>query len=376
MPVPPGAANVTGAVAPTTAERPAVALLTATRRAVTRALAEDMGEIGDLTSRATVPAGMLGEAEIVAREPGVISGLAAVVETFAALDPRVVVEVHVADGESVLRDQVIAVLRGPMRSLLTGERTALNFLSHLSGVATATAELQALIEGTGCSIRDTRKTTPGLRLLEKAAVRDGGGENHRIGLYDAILVKENHLLAAGGVAEAIQRLRRANPEVPVQVEVETVEQVWRLLELGINDILLDNFSVEEVRHASARVDGRARLEVSGNLDARTVRAYAEAVGPGGRLAVGSITHSSPSLDLALDVVESSLPEPLRRALAAEAPKKNSALAQLFESAESAAEPEMPSTVGEHALADDEGDSEDDASPRKHGPFRQRRNRGD
>jgi nicotinate-nucleotide pyrophosphorylase (carboxylating) len=372
------------------------ALAKATRRAVTRALAEDLGDRGDLTSRATVPASLLGEAEIVARAPGVISGLAAVVETFAAVDPRIEVEVHVADGDRVIEDQVIAVVTGPMRALLAGERTALNFLGHLSGVATATANLQDLIEGTGCTIRDTRKTTPGLRLLEKAAVMDGGGGNHRLGLYDAILVKENHIVAAGDVKTAVENLRRANPAVAVQIEVESVEQIWQLLELDITDILLDNFSVEQVRHAASRVDGRAHLEVSGNLDADSVRAYAEAVGPGGRLAVGAITHSALQLDVALDVVETRPGNPLARLSRSQAPSP--ADADTAQSRDLFGGPSQGASVdGLAAPAADGTDGADDtgrgssvgevwgelsaddgarASSWRSSPFRHRRQRGD
>ncbi len=274
----------------------------ATRRAVTRALAEDLGERGDVTSRATIPASLVGEAEVVAREGGVVSGLGAMVETFASVDARIKVELHADNGTPVIADQVIATITGPVRGILAAERTALNFLGHLSGIASATADLQSLIADTGCQIRDTRKTTPGLRLLEKAAVRDGGGGNHRIGLDDAILVKDNHLLAAGGIGPAIAALRANNPGLAVQVEVEDVDQLRELLDEGITDILLDNFTVDEVVHAVSRVDGRASLEASGNLDATTVRAYAEALGEGGRLAVGAITHSASQLDVALDMI--------------------------------------------------------------------------
>ncbi len=278
-------------------------LTKATRRAVTRALAEDLGDRGDLTSRATVPASMLVEGEVVARRAGVVSGLGAMVEAFAAVDDRIHLEVHTDNGGRVIEDQVIATVHGPARSVLAAERTALNFLGHLSGIATETARFQALLEGTGVTVRDTRKTTPGLRLLEKAAVRDGGGGNHRIGLFDAVLVKDNHIQAAGGIAKVIEGLRAVAPDVAVQVEVEDVTQIRELLDHGITDILLDNFTVEEVRHAVARVDGRAALEVSGGINAGNIRDYAEALGEGGRIAVGAITHSAPQLDVALDVVE-------------------------------------------------------------------------
>jgi nicotinate-nucleotide pyrophosphorylase (carboxylating) len=270
----------------------------ATRRAVGRALAEDLGDRGDVTSLATVPAGMRGTADLVARADGIVAGVDAVRATFEQVDPRVEVELIVGDGDEVVRGDILGTIAGPLRSILTGERTALNFLGHLSGIATRTRALVDAVAGTGCAVRDTRKTTPGLRLLEKAAVKAGGGHNHRIGLYDAILVKDNHIAAAGGIAAAIAGAQRRG-DTHLQVEVADLDQLDVALRMGVTDILLDNFTPDEIRAAVRRVGGRAALEASGTITADTVRDYA--VTGVDRVAVGAITHSAPTLDIALDV---------------------------------------------------------------------------
>lgn len=266
---------------------------------VARALAEDLGDAGDVTTTATVPEGRPGRAEVVARADGVLAGVDALAEVYAQVDPAVDVEVHLGDGAAVARGVVVATVVGPLRSLLTGERVALNLLCHLSGVASRTRVFVDAADGTGVAIRDTRKTTPGLRMLEKAAVAAGGGSNHRVGLFDELLVKDNHVLAAGGAGPAARAAVAGSGGRPVQVEVSRLDQIDEVLAAGVKDLLLDNFSVEEVREAVAHVAGRARLEASGTITLDNLRAYA---GAGvDRIATGSITHSAPWLDLAMDV---------------------------------------------------------------------------
>jgi nicotinate-nucleotide pyrophosphorylase (carboxylating) len=267
---------------------------------VRAALREDLGRAGDLTTEAIVPADALGEARIVAREPGVISGIFVVERVFAVLDPRVAVRVAVPDGGRVEPGTLVAVIAGPLRAILTGERTALNLIGRLSGIASATARLVAQVAGTRATIVDTRKTTPGLRALEKAAVRDGGGSNHRFGLDDAILIKDNHVAVAGGIAPAIEAARRrAGHLVKIEVEVDTLDQLDQALEARADIVLLDNFSLDDLREAVRRAAGRALLEASGRIDEATV-------GPVARTGVdlissGALTHSVRVLDLGLDI---------------------------------------------------------------------------
>jgi nicotinate-nucleotide pyrophosphorylase (carboxylating) len=282
--------------------RPAVSdadLAEAGRRVVAEALAEDLGDRGDVTSRATVPPGATGAARLVARADGVVCGVDLVRETFAQVDAAVRVDLTVADGDTVARGDVLGEVIGPLASVLTGERTALNLLTHLSGVATATRRLVDAVAGTGCDVRDTRKTTPGLRLLEKHAVRVGGGVNHRVGLHDALLVKDNHVAAAGSVTAAVTAALANADGLPVQVEVASLDELDEALAAGADDLLLDNFTPAEVRVAVERVAGRATLEASGTIDHTTARAYAETGVD--RVAVGAITHSARVLDIALDV---------------------------------------------------------------------------
>jgi nicotinate-nucleotide pyrophosphorylase (carboxylating) len=275
------------------------------RAVVRRALDEDLDVGGDVTSMATVSPEAVGQGTVVARSDGVVAGLSLVALVYDHLDPRVSVETLVADGERVRRGQPLAHLAGPLRSLLTGERTALNLLTHLSGVATLTAEYVAAVEGTGCVVRDTRKTTPGLRLLEKAAVRAGGGSNHRVGLSDALLVKDNHVAAAGGVGPATRAALAGAEGRHVQVEVDSMIELDEALDAGARDVLLDNFDVETTRRAVEHVrrreaaDGPILLETSGGVTLATAREYAETGVD--RIAIGALTHSAPQLDIALDV---------------------------------------------------------------------------
>ena len=280
----------------------------ATRRAVARALAEDLGEDGDVTGLATIPPGMTGTADLVAREDGVLCGTALVAGVFDQVDGRVDVSFEAADGDQIAAGQVVGRISGPLRAILAGERTALNFCCHLSGIATRTRAFADAVAGTGCVVRDTRKTTPGLRILEKYAVHTGGGANHRIGLYDALLVKDNHIVAAGSVTAAVHgALDRAHGR-HVQVEVSSMAELEEALEAGAIDILLDNFAPDEIRQAVSRVAGRASLEASGTIRLDTVREYAQAGVD--RVAVGAITHSAPWLDLALDLDTEGLSRPL------------------------------------------------------------------
>lgn len=271
----------------------------AIRRAATRAIAEDLGDRGDLTSIATVPADRDGAADFTVRRGGVIAGLDVAREVFRQVDPRVTFAAMAADGDQVDAGDVIATVEGSLRSILTAERTALNFLGHLSGIATQTRAYTEAVAGTGAVVRDTRKTTPGLRLLDKAAVAAGGGSNHRVGLYDAILVKDNHVVAAGGVGEAAQAAMKGAHGRHVQVEVTSLDQIDEVLRAGVKDVLVDNFAPDEVAQAVRRIAGRARVEASGTITLDTIRDYAEAGAD--RIACGALTHSAPWLDIALDV---------------------------------------------------------------------------
>ncbi len=262
---------------------------------VARALAEDVGD-RDVTSEATVPEGARARAEITQKAPGVVFGLEPAEEAFRALDRDVVVG-RLTD-EGVWRDGgPVLSAEGSARAILSAERTALNFLQRLSGVATMTARCVRAVEGTGAKILDTRKTTPGLRALEKAAVAAGGGTNHRAGLYDAFLIKENHAALAGGVGEAVRRARARWPELPLEVECRTPADIDDALRAGAPRLLLDNMTVEELRAAVRQVDGRAELEASGGV---TLDALREIAGTGVQfISVGALTHSAPALDLSL-----------------------------------------------------------------------------
>ncbi len=263
---------------------------------VRRALAEDIGD-GDLTSQAAVPAGTMAVATIRQKGPGVVYGLEAAKIAFLALDPDVGLEQLGPEGE--WREPPSPVLRatGDARALLAAERTALNFLQHLSGVATLTARCVSAVAGTGAQILDTRKTTPGMRTLEKAAVVAGGGVNHRFGLYDMVLIKENHAAIAGGVGVAVRAAAEAFPDVPLEVECSTRAEVDEALEAGATRIMLDNMGPDELRATVVHVDGRARLEASGGIVFDTLRAHAETGVDW--ISIGALTHSAPALDLSL-----------------------------------------------------------------------------
>ena len=263
---------------------------------VARALAEDVGD-GDVTSQATVPAGTRAVATITQKAAGVVFGLDAAEATFRALDPGVRLER--LGPEAQWREPPAPVLHatGDARALLGAERTALNFLQRLSGVATLTARCVRAVEGTGAQILDTRKTTPGLRALEKAAVAAGGGVNHRRGLHDMLLIKENHATMAGGVATAVRAASEAFPDLPLEVECSTLAEVDEALAAGATRILLDNMGPAELRAAVVHVAGRARLEASGGIGFDTLRAHAETGVDW--ISIGALTHSAPALDLSL-----------------------------------------------------------------------------
>jgi nicotinate-nucleotide pyrophosphorylase (carboxylating) len=273
------------------------------REVVTRALAEDVGQ-GDLTTLAVIPADARAEALVVMREPGVVAGLPVLEAVFTAVAPTIMVKRCVAEGDPVAAGAILARVAGSARAILTGERVALNLLQRLCGIATLTARYVAAVRGLPARILDTRKTTPGLRALEKYAVRAGGGANHRFGLYDAIMLKDNHLalLAANGVdlGAALARARAAaGPMVRIEVEAETVEQARAAAEAGAELILLDNMRPALLREAVAAVAGRARLEASGGITLETVRAVAETGVD--YISVGALTHSARALDIGLDM---------------------------------------------------------------------------
>jgi len=263
---------------------------------VREALAEDVGG-GDATTLATVDAGARARATITQKAPGVLFGLDAAELTFAELDAGVAFERLAPEG--VWQEAGTEVLRveGSARALLTGERVALNLLQRLSGVATLTARYVKAVDGTGVQILDTRKTTPGLRMLEKAAVRAGGGTNHRVGLFDAILIKENHIAAAGGVQAAVERARSAYPGLPLEVECRNPDEIAQALDAGAPRLLLDNMDPARLRAAVDQVAGRAELEASGRITLETVRDHA--VEGLNFISVGALTHSAPALDLSL-----------------------------------------------------------------------------
>lgn len=266
---------------------------------VALALAEDLGA-GDITGEATVPADLGCRAVILAKARGVIAGLHVVETVYRAVDPEVQVDLQVADGVRVdVPPAEVAVIEGPARAVLAGERTALNLLGHLSGVATATWEYAEAVAGTGARILDTRKTMPGLRTLEKYAVACGGGVNHRMGLYDAILIKDNHLRIAGGVAPAIALARAAQPDVKITVEVEDFDQLRAAIDGGAERIMLDNMTPDRMREAVALVDGRAEVEASGGITLANVRDVA--LTGVDVISVGAITHSAKWLDVSMEV---------------------------------------------------------------------------
>lgn len=282
-------------LAPTLSPLPKIAI----EPLVRAALLEDLGRAGDITSDSIVPAGLNTRTVLVARQPGVVAGLDLARLALELIDARIFVRVERLDGAVVAAGDRIAVITGPARGILTAERTALNYLCHLSGIATATAAVVAAVRGYGAKIVCTRKTTPGLRALEKYAVRAGGGGNHRFGLDDAVLIKDNHVAIAGGVREALRRARAgAGHLVKIELEVDTLEQLVEALDEGVDAVLLDNMNPEMLTKAVALVGGRALTEASGRITPAT----APAVAASGvdLISIGWLTHSAPILDIGLD----------------------------------------------------------------------------
>jgi len=263
------------------------------------ALLEDLGRAGDLTTDSIVPVEVLARAALVARESGVVAGLDLAKLAFELIDPEIAVEIAANDGSVVAPGAVIARISGPARGILTAERTALNFLGHLSGIASVTASIVAAVQGTKAKIVCTRKTTPGLRAVEKYAVRAGGGANHRFGLDDALLIKDNHVAIAGGVVPALRRARAGVGHlVKIEVEVDTLDQLREALGEGADAVLLDNMSLEMLAEAVAIVDGRAITEASGRVTPKSAPSIA-ATGVD-LISIGWLTHSAPVLDIGLD----------------------------------------------------------------------------
>ncbi len=269
-----------------------------TVRLIEAALAEDAAR-NDRTAQACVPADAAGRARITAKADGVLSGVQVAARVFAAVDAGIAQDWQARDGQAVHRGQIVAELAGNLRALLAAERTALNFLQHLSGIATATRRFVDAVAGTGCRVMDTRKTTPGLRRLEKAAVRHGGGDNHRMDLQSGMLIKENHIAAAGGLARAVAQCRAQAGGLWVEVECETLDEVREAVRAGPDIILLDNMSLDAMRRAREIVPRDIELEASGNITLDNARAVAETGVD--RIAIGAITHSAPALDLSMRV---------------------------------------------------------------------------
>jgi nicotinate-nucleotide pyrophosphorylase (carboxylating) len=262
-------------------------------------LLEDLGRAGDITTAAVVPAGAQAKVALVARQAGVVAGLDLAALAFELVDPRIVFRAERQDGEAVEPGARIAAIAGPARGILTAERTALNFLCRLSGIATATASIAAALRGYKAQVVCTRKTTPGLRAVEKYAVRAGGGANHRFGLDDAVLIKDNHVAIAGGVKEALRRAHAAVGHlVKIELEVDTLEQLTEAMTEGVDVVLLDNMSPQTLAKAVALVDGRALTEASGRIT--TESAPAVAASGVDLISVGWLTHSAPVLDIGLD----------------------------------------------------------------------------
>jgi nicotinate-nucleotide pyrophosphorylase (carboxylating) len=266
---------------------------------IVRALAEDVGS-GDVTTDAIVPPELRGSADVVVREAGIICGLDQAFAVLLELDPEARFERLAEEGDRIEHPpQLVARLHASVRALLTGERTALNLLQRMSGIATTTRRYADLVAGTGVQLLDTRKTAPGLRALDKQAVACGGGTNHRAGLHDAVLIKDNHVAVAGGVAAAIERVRLRQPGRPVEVEVDTMIQLRQALDAGADVILLDNMPPAQLRQAVATTAGQARLEASGGITIDTIREVAETGVDA--ISVGALTHSVRALDIALEV---------------------------------------------------------------------------
>ncbi|MGV0911035.1 carboxylating nicotinate-nucleotide diphosphorylase [Martelella sp. FOR1707] len=269
---------------------------------VRRALEEDLGLAGDITANAVIPAGHRSTVVMGARRPGVIAGLDAAELAFNLVDPAISMTRNVEDGAKVEAGDIVATVTGPSRALLTGERTALNFLGHLSGIATVTAGVVAAVEGTGAAIVCTRKTTPGLRALEKYAVKAGGGGNHRFSLADAVLIKDNHIAIAGGIRPALRAAKKhAGHMVKIEIEIDTLDQLREAMDEGVDAVLLDNMSPETLSEAVSIVADRAITEASGGITPETAGAVAKAGVD--LISIGWLTHSAPVLDIGLDYRE-------------------------------------------------------------------------
>jgi nicotinate-nucleotide pyrophosphorylase (carboxylating) len=267
-------------------------------RLIETALAEDIGP-GDVTTDAVIPVDMTCRGKVVCKEDGVVAGLSIMQRVFQTLEPRIQVDLKTRDGERVQSDQIVARLHGPARGMLRAECVALNFLQHLSGIATMTARYVRAVEGTKTKILDTRKTTPGLRALEKYATRMGGAVNHRMGLYDAVLVKDTHLALTGGISAALRSARKSYPQDGVNIEVSNLQELEQALADRAPRILLDNFAPGQVREAMQVIRGRATVEVSGGVQVSNARAYALAGAD--FISVGALTHSATALDFSLKV---------------------------------------------------------------------------
>ena len=268
---------------------------------VIAALSEDIGQ-GDATTEALIPADASGQAQIIAREMLVVAGVALVEAVFSELDNEASIDGHFEDGEKVQSGDCLLTVTARLRALLTGERTALNFLQRLSGVATQSARYAEAVSGTGVLILDTRKTTPGWRMLEKYAVQCGGARNHRRGLDDMMLIKDNHLAALSGedrIAEAVHRARRASPELKIEVEAETLEQAEQAAEAGVDIVLLDNMTIEELRAAVKLINGRTQTEASGGITLENIREVAET--GVNYISAGALTHSARSVDISMEI---------------------------------------------------------------------------
>ncbi len=265
------------------------------------ALIEDLGDRGDVTSLSTVSEDCVGRAQIIAKEAGVIAGGHVVKKVFEIVNPHLAIELLVKDGERVESKQPVISIHGPMRGILTGERTALNFLCRLSGIATLTSQFVELVKHTGVRILDTRKTTPGLRTLEKYAVKVGGGDNHRIGLFDMVLIKENHITAAGGIQQAVNRcrgfLKQQNLNVKIEVETRNIHEVKEAINLKVDRIMLDNMTVEQIRKAVVLVNKKVEVEISGGVNLKNIVEYAETGID--FISIGALTHSAEALDFSL-----------------------------------------------------------------------------
>lgn len=275
-------------------------LLSSARPLIERALGEDVGP-SDRTSEVTIPPDVQGSATIVAKAEGVICGLPIAQAVFRHVDAHIAFSPSVQDGEPVAAGDAVAEVRGPVRGILTGERTALNFLARLSGVATLTSRFVDAVANYPAIVLDTRKTTPGWRVLEKYAVRCGGGRNHRMGLFDMVLIKDNHIACVGSLAEAVRRVRAAGVDLPVEVEVRSLAELEEALDLGVDRVLLDNMDMPTLRRAVALAKGEAFLEASGGVNlARATKVAATGVDA---ISIGALTHSAPAFDLSLELTK-------------------------------------------------------------------------